>query len=479
VLQRDGPVAVWGMGAVGTVRLSVNGVVVANATPEADGRWAANLLAQHAAFNVTLTVADAVGTASETVSIGDVLLCSGQSNMGMSVYNKPGAFQADGGAAEVAAADRYTGGIWLWNQPQSRFNVPTAWTPASQASLPHFSAVCWYTGKSHYERLGGTVPVGLLLAAVGGSPIEYWLSNASIARCELDEPRCDPKSPNAVFHDDQIVSLQPYTLGAIVWDQAERDLKCNHISQYPCLQRELVQSWRLEFQSPDAAFVAVQLPDYYDPKDPGAPNYDPAFGAVNFSHASEGLLAMRLAQEAGLAGVARSALVATYDQSCNNLAFPNDCPHGSVHNIHKQLIGTRVAAQLARLLRGEDLVVEGPRAQAASAVHDAGAFAVTVHFGGAAAPFALRPTRNCTTCCDGSLGDFDASTDGRIWAQGHGATMSGDAAVEFHVQATAPPSLVRYTGGSNFTQCALVNMEGLPALPFQIQVGDSGTQVSV
>merc|ERR1712190_30895 len=104
--------------------------------------------------------------------------------MAMPVDGKPGAFQADNGTAEAAAADRYTGSIWLWKQPQSRFNVPKAWTPVSSTFLAKdsFSAVCWYTGKSHFERMGGAVPVGLIEAAVGGSPIEFWLSVESLAK---------------------------------------------------------------------------------------------------------------------------------------------------------------------------------------------------------------------------------------------------------------------------------------------------------
>lgn len=331
--------------------------------------------------------------------------------------------------------------------------------------------MCWYTGKSHFERLGGAVPVGLLAAAVGGSPIEYWLSNASIAKCEVDEPQCDPKWPDATFYEDQIVSLQPYTVGAMVWDQAERDLKCNHVAQYPCLQHELVQSWRKAFRSPAAPFVAVQLPDYFDPEDPGAA------GVPGFSTAAEGLLAIRLAQEAGLDGLEKAGLVATYDLSCNNLVFPGNCPHGSVHNMHKQPVGARIAAQLARLMRDEDLIVEGPRAQAASAValHNSSGYAVRVRFAGGTMPFDLRPTRNCTDGCKGDLGaraigDFDASHDGAAWVSGSNARMQAGDLVVFHVNTSAPPAFVRYTGGSNFTQCAVYNQEALPALPFQINV---------
>merc|ERR1711990_412370 len=124
--------------------------------------------------------------------------------------------------------------------------------------------------------------------------------------------------------------------------------------------RELARSWRASFSSPNSAFVVVQLPDYFDKKDPGAP------GVPGYSSTAEGLFHMRLAQEKGLAGVDKSAAVASYDQSCNDLEFPDNCPFGSVHNVHKQKVSERVAAQLMRLMHGGSSVTEGPRAVEAS-----------------------------------------------------------------------------------------------------------------
>lgn len=393
----------------------------------------------------------------------------------MPVVNKPGGFQADNGTAEAAASSRYTGGIWLWKQVQSKFSNLNTWSAASPDTLAAgHSAVCWHAGKTFFDRLGGKVPVGLLQASVGGSPIEYWISNESLQKCETDQPACDTQYPDATFYDDQIVSLQPYTVGAIIWDQAERDLKCNHVEKYSCMLKELATSWRKAFYSENVPFVAVQLPDYFDPKDPGAN------GVPGYASTAEGLLAMRLAQEDGLADLEKAALVPTYDQSCNDLAFPENCPFGSVHNVHKQVVGERIAAQLDHLMHGVDEVVDGPRAQEISAVKvnsTTVGFSVTVKFAGGTSPFALQPTRNCTDCCEGKFGsqakgDFDASHDGKSWVLGTNARMQGDDSMVFYVEMQQKPAFVRYTGGSNFTQCALFNKEGLPAFPFLMAAKD-------
>merc|ERR1712070_303262 len=131
-------------------------------------------------------------------------------------------------------------------------------------------------------------------------------------------------------------------------------------------------------------------------------------------------------------------------------------------------------------MQGQNLIAEGPRSQEASAAlvgDDAsGGFSVSVTFAGGSTPFALLPTRNCTDCCDGSFGtaakgDFDASVDGLAWTPGSSVRMKGSEGVVFHVSGmSASPAYVRYTAGSTFTQCALFNAEGLPALPFQIGI---------
>merc|ERR1712100_792887 len=123
-------------------------------------------------------------------------------------------------------------------------------------------------GKALYEHLKGQVPLGLIKRAVGGTPIEYWIPPGVAGSCHASASPC-PKmikqSGYSSLFNAHIRPLQPYTVGAMVWDQAERDDKTScpkALRTYPCLEAALVRSWRLGFQSASVPFVAVQLPGY-------------------------------------------------------------------------------------------------------------------------------------------------------------------------------------------------------------------------
>ena len=98
--------------------------------------------------------------------------------------------------------------------------------------------------------------VGLRQGAVGGSAIEFWLPPGDVnttSACGKDDPPCDNNHniTDSQFFERLIRPLQPYTLGAVVWDQGERDTHCfsapgtllTHIKRYPCLERRLISSW--------------------------------------------------------------------------------------------------------------------------------------------------------------------------------------------------------------------------------------------
>lgn len=102
--------------------------------------------------------------ASTGINFGTVLLCSGQSNMMLNVG--PCHFDADNGTAESLASSRFTGKISLLSTYRLQ------WQNVSNATLPHFSAVCWYTGKAYYEKfMDRTEPLGYARAHTHNSSL--------------------------------------------------------------------------------------------------------------------------------------------------------------------------------------------------------------------------------------------------------------------------------------------------------------------
>ena len=179
VLQRDRPIPVWG-GARANEKLSVavDGAAVATRA-DATGHWKALLPALPAGGPHVLTVSTDAG-ARRTVTdllVGDVYLCSGQSNMELSVQH------SIDGARE--AAESANDSIRLLSvahashpAPLSHFETPVAWTAAAPASVRDFSAACYYFARELQKTV--PVPLGLIHSSWGGSRIEPWLSEAGL-----------------------------------------------------------------------------------------------------------------------------------------------------------------------------------------------------------------------------------------------------------------------------------------------------------
>ena len=93
----------------------------------------------------------------------------------------------------------------------------------------------------------------------------------------------------------------------MILDQAEADINCKRQSDYACLQKQLISSYREQFNSSDEMnFVAVQLPGYLT---------------------GDEVFYMRLAQQDGVEGVKNAAIIATYDDSCA-ANKTHGCPYG-------------------------------------------------------------------------------------------------------------------------------------------------------
>ena len=178
VLQRGQPIRVWGVTQPNAaVAIDLSGAN-ASATADAQGRWSAALPAREPGAPLSLTVRSGAETQTLTdLLIGDVWLCSGQSNMELPVR------RAMGGEYEVAAAADpnirllQTGRVSL-PAPMSALPKEAVWQVASPASAGNFAAACFFMGRDIKKTTG--VPVGLIDATWGGSVIQDWISREGL-----------------------------------------------------------------------------------------------------------------------------------------------------------------------------------------------------------------------------------------------------------------------------------------------------------
>ena len=189
VLQREQPIRVFGRANAGeAVKLSFAGKRVA-ARADADGNWSATLPAMKAGGPYTLTAT--AGTTTQNVGdvmVGDVWLCSGQSNMELQVWRSLDA------RAEISGANNDRIRLLTVPQngavtPQATFATPVKWTTTTPETIRDFSAACYYFARELQKTVD--VPMGLINAAWGGSRIQAWTSGDALRATKLYNAELD------------------------------------------------------------------------------------------------------------------------------------------------------------------------------------------------------------------------------------------------------------------------------------------------
>ncbi len=176
VLQRSSRTAVWGSASPGeNVRVAL-GLIGGNVTADKDGRWQVELdLSTSAQGPFELEVTGSNSLTVRDVLVGDVWICSGQSNMEFKLS------QSIGGSEEVAQSEN----------PRLRYFIPARqavdapaenlggkWVVASPTTAGSFSAVAWHFAKAVQASEG--IPLGLVDTSWGGTPAEAWISSDGI-----------------------------------------------------------------------------------------------------------------------------------------------------------------------------------------------------------------------------------------------------------------------------------------------------------
>jgi sialate O-acetylesterase len=238
ILQRDRPIPVWGQAAANEqISVSLNGKT-SKTTADAHGAWMAKLPAMKAGGPCVLIITGSGKSLTLTnVLIGDVWVCSGQSNMGMTMAGT-GRGILDGERA-IAAANYpnirlFTVMPTIATAPKEDLAKHSAWMPCTPQSVKDFSAVAYFFGRQVHQQ--AKVPVGLILTAWGGTYAEAWTSRTGLAtlpefaqrlqEADANLPRLElveaEFKPQAAAWEDQMDALDAGVQdGVPVWSKPE------------------------------------------------------------------------------------------------------------------------------------------------------------------------------------------------------------------------------------------------------------------
>lgn len=217
ILQRNRPIKVYGDAAPRTEISVTLGTASGKGRAGADGHWTVTLpaLAAGGPYTLTATANGETRTAND-VLVGDVFLCTGQSNMAF------GQRQAQGAADDARTAT--DGQIRQLNiatnaslAPRRSFASAVRWVVGSPETVGNFSATCYYFARELKRTTN--VPVGMVVAAWGGARVRNWVSEQGLRRLGLDHDDLDML---ALARTDQQTALRRWGAKWEAWWKKQR-----------------------------------------------------------------------------------------------------------------------------------------------------------------------------------------------------------------------------------------------------------------
>lgn len=372
VLQREAPIHIWGWADPGeklTVRF--HGQTVPTEATQF-GEWSLWLMPEHAGGPYTLTVDGSSKVTVEDLLVGDVWFASGQSNMEMPLSGFPGSAVIKDSKEEIAHADLPQVRLLLVDRKSSDIpltDITGSWTQCTPATAANFSAVAYFFGREIQQK--EHVPIGLIDATWGGTPVDSWISLNSLgadaslmpafanrahfaqnqsrsAQILASEKRADEAAiaahqtpPKHSWHPNQqswlpaglyngmVAPETAYTIKGAIWYQGETDSAPERAPMYHRLFPALIADWRAQWQQGNFPFLFVQISSYNSPGE--------IWGTV------------RDAQRQTLS-VTDTAMAVSLDVGTPDNVHPPD----------KQTVGARLALAARAMVYGEKAEYSGP-----------------------------------------------------------------------------------------------------------------------
>jgi sialate O-acetylesterase len=457
VLQQGMPVTIWGWAHEGEkVTVKFRGQTVSATTHNL--KWSVKLRALKAGGPDSFSVGTAQNTVTLTnVLVGEVWVCSGQSNMEWPLSQS---FQPE---ADIASATNNL--IRLFHVPKAKSDSPTvnikkaSWQLCSPQAVPGFSAVGYYFGRD--LQAARKAPVGLIQSDWGGSPAEAWMSREALeinpryqaevldayaateknyrdamvayeiekVEAAKNKEEFKKRAPGlgwkpSELYNGMIAPLIPYALKGSIWYQGESN--AGRAEQYRTLFADMIRCWRRDWGQDDFTFLCVQLAPFTAIKDQP--------------------------QESAWAELREAQWLATKTLSNVGMAVITDV--GDPKDIHpkkKQPVGARLALAAREIAYGEKIEFSGPLYRSQEIKGDK----IVLHFDHVGQGLEAR---------EGELKGFAISGDDKnfVWAK---AEIVEDT-VAVSSPAVMKPVAVRF----GWADCPVLNFwnkNGLPASPFR------------
>lgn len=511
------------------------------ATADASGRWLISL-APHvrekgeSSFTLTLSGGGEGGGPSHVatnVAYGDVLLCSGQSNMELplsSVYNWTDTIKPASNRPEIRLFYVHQEGS---DTPRQHLLGSPSWQPSTPAAAVGFSAVCYLTAlelqRLHHDGDDDAV-YGLIESAVGSTDVQSWMAKEARATalntCWTPSnatvlPPSGSHAPGnwtvaSQLWNAMIAPLTSFGVSVVLWDQGENNAKYCTESEYNCLFTSMVAHWRQQFRQPRLPFAWVQIGGYAsDPYDQGGARQNsvirfaqgdslPALSDQNFNNRSSTTAAAAGSPAAAVpryALPAPAAMTQTFDlgspvlgKEDNCRAHPGEAVCWWIHCRNKTEVARRLAHQLAHVWTASGGAPianatewSGPVVTQTTLKIALGQPFAVVSFGHAKG-LVLRGAQRCFHCCNqtspplGQVGHgeylFEVANRRGVWLPAVGELLDpalGTVKVTptSPVPCAAPASCwltaVRYAV-LDVPQCALYNEAEFPAGQFELPV---------
>lgn len=427
VLQQEKEVPVWGEADKGEkITVTFNGHSVS--TTSNDGKWLVKLpKMRYTTVPATLTITGKNTVKINDVLVGEVWLCSGQSNMERQLGPRPPQqpitdWEKERDAANYPLIREYY--VPLKYAAEKVADVNSKWTVCSPSTVSDFSAVGYFFARDLYKKLN--IPVGIIFSAFGGTPAEDWTSeealknNPKLADLVTNYGKVKPGYQPAGqrmsgLYNGMINPLLPYAIKGVAWYQGEANN--DQAALYPTVLSNMIANWRADFKQGNFPFLIVQIAPHKDMKPE-----------------------IREAQLKVSQSVKNTALIVTTD--CGDA---ND-----IHPPHKQPVGERLALAAEALAYGDKIEYSGPLFSSVKIWGDKMSIRFTHTGKGLSAKEKLT--------------GFSIAGADKKFVPAEAVIKGGEVIVS--AKEVAKPVAVRY-GWANVPVCNLYNAEGLPASPFR------------